>query len=264
MFESLYLGLIAGGALFIGSAVAVLLKRSYAGHKRAIERTTKTVMAFGAGVLLCTLSFNLMEDAYQKGGFDHVTIGFVGGALLFVLGDLWLGRRGSGTELLLGALLDGVPESAVIGIGVAAGQGLGLLVTVAVFVSNLPEGFSGAGDMLHHQKGGDEQFSARSTMGLWGAVSTVCALSSVAGYAIFGDSSPSTIAVMMAVAAGAILAMVAHTMIPEAFSAMATVRKAGKAGAAEKPIHLRIFDKVEAMAVVAGFLLTLILTKATR
>lgn len=257
MLNATLYGFIAGSALFIGAVAAVLLRDIPDRHKPTVEKVNKSIMAFGAGVLLCTLAYDLMLDAYNKGGFDHVTVGFLSGALLFVLGDLWLDRRGSGVEFLLGALLDGIPESAVIGIGLVAGQGLGVLMMVAVFLSNLPEGLSGAADMMDPTIGTAEQYSPRKSLVLWASLTLVCTASSLAGYAIFGHSPQSTIAFMLALAAGAILTMVAHTMIPEAFTSVKASRKHEDGS---KRGHRRLMDKVEALAVVAGFLLTFILS----
>lgn len=262
MPKAIVFGLIASGALFLGALVSVFLKDLPQKHQRTVERVNKAIMAFGAGVLLCTLAFDLMEDAYAKGGYDETTIGFVVGALVFLALDLWLDHYGSGVEILLGALLDGIPESAVIGIGLVAGKGLGFTMMVAVFISNFPEGMSGTRDML--KPGGEitKVYKPKEVLLLWGGVTAVCTLSTVAGYAFLGSASPSFIAFMLAAAAGAILAMVAHTMIPEAFSGLKELMKEGRKGTGSTRFMLS--DKVEAMAVVAGWLLSFILTRITR
>jgi ZIP family zinc transporter len=261
MLKAFLYGLVAGSALLLGAGTAVLLRDLPAHDKKTVEKLNKGITAFGAGVLLCTLSFDLLEDAFVKGGFDHSVLGFLAGALLFVLGDLWLDRKGSGIEFLLGALLDGVPESAVIGIGILAGEGLGLVMMIAVFLSNFPEGMSGAADMLDPKKKGDTRYSVSTTLELWAGVTAICALSSVAGYALLGHSSQSVIGFILAVAAGAILAMVTHTMIPEAFS---EVRPSEEENLDSKPTTVRLLDKVEAMATVVGFLAAFVLSRITR
>ena len=201
------------------------------------KRTVGVVMAFGSGVLISALTFDLMEQAYQSGGFDSVSIGFIAGALLFVFGDYLIDSYGgssrksghgtrhakkkitavnsklasSGSAIFLGALLDGIPESAAIGIGLAAGKGVGLSMLVAVFLSNVPEGISGARGMK------ESGHSQGYIMTVW--IGTI-ALSSVAaaiGYTFLGHASKDTIAATLALAAGAILAMIADTMMPEAF-----------------------------------------------
>lgn len=260
MKQAALFGFIAGSALFIGAVAAVLLRDVPERHQQTVQKVNKSIMAFGAGVLLCSLSFDLMEEAYQKGGFDQVTVGFISGALFFVIGDLWLDRSGSSAELLLGALLDGIPESAVIGIGLVAGKGLGQLMMIAVFLSNLPEGLSGASDMMNPAGDTQERYTPRKTLLMWGGVALVCAASSIAGYGLLGDSSDSTVALLLAVAAGAILAMVAHTMIPEAFS---STRASGGAAVPTGRKKFRLIDKVEAMAVIAGFLMAFVLSHLT-
>ena len=229
MFTAGIYGLIGGTALFIGALIGLYMKVS----KRAVG----VVMAFGSGVLISTLTFDLMENAYQKGGFDSVSIGFIAGAVLFVGGDYlidryggyfrkhWHGKRhaakkgagnntklaGSGSAIFLGALLDGIPESAAIGVGLAAGQGVGLSMLVAVFLSNLPEGISGALGM---------KASGRShsyIMAVWSATIATSACAAALGYSFLGHASKDAIATTLALAAGAILAMIADTMMPEAF-----------------------------------------------
>lgn len=229
MITAAIYGLIGGMALFIGALIGLYLKVS--------KRTVGVVMAFGSGVLISALTFDLMEQAYQLGGFDSVSIGFIAGALLFVFGDYLIDSYGgssrksghgtrhakkkitavnsklasSGSAIFLGALLDGIPESAAIGIGLAAGKGVGLSMLVAVFLSNLPEGISGARGMK------ESGHSQGYIMTVW--IGTI-ALSSVAaaiGYTFLGHASKDTIAATLALAAGAILAMIADTMMPEAF-----------------------------------------------
>ncbi len=262
MQEALIYGVIAASSLIIGAAIALPLNNLPDDMQTTVEKVNRTIMAFGAGVLICTVAFNLMGDAFAKGGYDHLVLGAVTGALAFIAGDLLIGRRGSGWELLLGALLDGIPESVVIGIGLVAGKGLGLIMLIAVFISNLPESFSGARIMLCTPLRDGRPYGVRGTLGAWGLVSGVCLGSTVVGYRILGDLSPSWVAFVLAFAGGAILAMVAHTMIPAAFGKIEQV--GATADGAPESAGLVILDKVEAMATVAGFLLAFILSTLTR
>ena len=225
MLKAILFGFIAGGALLLGAFIGLYFNLS--------KKIIASVMAFGSGVLICALSFDLMEEAYKRGGFDSVTIGFIIGALFFIIGDYIIDKQGghfrksihgkrhlyteqniaknSGMAIFIGALLDGIPESAVIGIGLLAGKGLGILMLVAVFLSNLPEGISGAVGMFQVKK------SKKFIIFLWLLVTLICALSSFLGYTLLGHASEDLIAAMLALAAGAILAMIVDTMIPEAF-----------------------------------------------
>jgi ZIP family zinc transporter len=218
-------GFIGGTALLIGAFLGLYLKIS--------KRTIAMIMAFGAGVLICTLSFDLMEEAYKRGGFDSVTIGFLIGALLFIVGDWLVDRRGghirkighskkymaknvssvdsSGMAIFIGALLDGIPESAAIGISLLASKGVGILMLIAVFLSNLPEGLSGAVSMSRAKK------SKLFILSMWIGVVLICTISAFLGYKLLGNASQDIIAASLALAAGAILAMITDTMIPEAF-----------------------------------------------
>lgn len=212
-------GFVGGVALVLGAVLALVHAFS--------TRTIALVMAFGAGVLISALAFELTEDAYDASGAREVVVGLALGAVTFYLGDRWLDRvggrhrkRSSGEQagpggdakgLVLGALLDGIPESAAIGITLVAGQGVGVAVVAAVFLSNVPESMSAATGLL---KAGH---SRRWILGLWTAVAVMSGVVAAAAYALLGDSSPGVLAVIQAFAAGAILTMLADTMMPEAF-----------------------------------------------
>jgi ZIP family zinc transporter len=215
-------GLLGGGALVLGALVAWFL--------RVPQTVIASVMAFGSGVLISAVAFDLMAEAAETGGLLPTSIGFVGGALAYVAANAALARRGarhrkrsggqqpsedeqsgSGTAIAVGALLDGVPESVVLGLGLLGGGSVSASVLAAVFISNVPEGLSSAAGM----KAGGR--SARYVFGVWGGIAVISGLAALVGYAALGGAAPEVVAVITATAAGAILTMVADTMIPEAF-----------------------------------------------
>jgi ZIP family zinc transporter len=178
------------------------------------------ILAFGAGGLISAISLELTEDALRIGSGASVGIGLALGALTYFIADGALARRdkgapgkgggGGGTSLALGSFLDGVPEQAVLGIGLAGGEPVSVALLVAIFVSNLPEGI-GAGTDMH--AGG----MARSKiLRIFLVVALVCTLSSVAGYAIADSVSGDVQAAINGFAAGALLVMLIDSMIPEA------------------------------------------------
>ncbi|MCX5264628.1 ZIP family metal transporter [Streptomyces sp. NBC_00199] len=219
-------GLVAGSALLLGAALGYGL--------RVPQKVIATVMAFGAGVLISAVSFELVGEAYDEAGLAPTVLGTLIGATAYTGGNVWLARRGarhrkrsgaertkaqpseaeqggSGAALALGALLDGVPESAVIGVSLLDGGAVSLVTVAAVFISNVPEGLSSSAGMKQAGRG------AAYVFGVWGAIAAASTVSAVLGYTVVGAFSPAVIAAVTAVAAGAILAMIADTMIPEAF-----------------------------------------------
>ena len=214
-------GLAAGSTLVVGAAVAWLV--------RVPPRVVAGVMAFGAGVLVAALSFELIDEAERSGGLGPTAGGFLAGAVAYVGANLALARRGarhrkrsagmqpsesqvqgSGLAIAVGALLDGVPESVVLGLSLHGG-GVGAAMLAAVAISNLPEGLSSAAGMKAAGR------RAGYVFGVWGAIAAASGAAALAGNLLLADAPPEAVAAITAVAAGAILAMVADTMIPEAF-----------------------------------------------
>jgi ZIP family zinc transporter len=215
-------GLLGGGALVIGALVAWFV--------HVPPKVVASVMAFGSGVLISAVAFDLMEEAVQTGGLVPTASGFLGGAAVYLAANLVLARRGarhrkrsgeqqpseseqagSGAAIAIGALLDGIPESVVLGLGLLGGGSVSLSVLAAVFISNVPEGLSSAAGMKNNGR------SARYVFGVWIGIAVASGLAALIGYLALGGAPPEVVAVITAVAAGAILTMIADTMIPEAF-----------------------------------------------
>ena len=216
-------GLLAGGALLLGAFAGVRLT--------VPQRLVAAIMAFGSGVLISALSFELMDEAIETGGFAATAAGFLVGAVIYTGANWLLARRGarhrkrsgprqpseredsgSGAAIAIGALLDGIPESIVIGLSLLGGKGVSMAMVVAVFLSNLPEGLSSASGMKHAGR------SHAYIYGIWSAIALASGIAATLGYTVFGDLPPAMLAATTAVAAGAVLAMVVDTMIPEAFA----------------------------------------------
>jgi zinc transporter, ZIP family len=218
--EAGFWGLVAGLALVLGAAITYLVT--------VPARIIAAVMAFGSGVLISALSFDLMQEAYESGGFAATAGGFLAGAAVYTAANVYISRRGgharkrsgkqqhasegSGIGIAVGALLDGIPESIVIGVSLLAGKGVSMVAVVAVFLSNVPEGLSSAAGMRKAGRGAPYVF------GVWAGIALASALAALVGYVAFEGVSPAWVAAVTATAAGAILAMISDTMIPEAFA----------------------------------------------
>jgi len=210
-------GLISASSLVIGSLFAIWLHISL--------RTIGLVMGFGAGVLISAVAFDLVEEAAEKsGGQGGVALGLFVGCGVFFGGDLLIARLGGGSRkdatgdqegdsplgIVLGTVLDGIPESMVIGLTIFEGGAVGAAYLAAVFISNLPEAISSTSGLR------SSGWTRSRILWMWVGIAVVSALASLAGYGLFQDASSATIAFVLSFAAGAILTMLAQTM-PEAY-----------------------------------------------
>jgi ZIP family zinc transporter len=165
-----------------------------------------------------------MDEAYQRGGFDASALGLLLGAVAFFFADVAVNRRGgarrknpgdkqgdSASAIAIGALMDGIPESAAIGISLLEGGNISAALVAAVFLSNVPEGLSSASGMK--QAGRPVAY----ILGLWSGVTVASALAALLGYFFLASASEDVVATIQAFAAGAILTMLASTMMPEAY-----------------------------------------------
>jgi len=222
--------LIAGGAA-LASGMMLVVGATIAWFVRVPPSVTAGIMAFGAGVLLSTLAYELVQEANDGGGVTATITGCLAGALLYVIADSILARygaqhrkrsaglqksegekQGSGTAIAIGALLDGIPESLVLGLSVVATGGVSGSLLIAFGLSNVPEGLSASAGMKQSGR------SARYVFGVWGGIAIASGLAAVLGTVVLASASAATIAFVTTVAAGAILAMLSNTMIPEAFA----------------------------------------------
>jgi len=222
-FGATFWGFVSGGALVIGAAVGYFVN--------VPGRVIAGVMAFGSGVLISALSFELMEEAFQQAGLPATATGFLLGAFIYALANrllsIWGAKHrkrsgtqqpgekdqaGSGMAIAVGALLDGIPESIAIGLSILHGGAVSVATVAAIFLSNIPEGLSSSAGMRNAGR------SAAYVFGVWTSIAVACGISSFAGYTVFGALSPGIVAAATAVAAGAMLTMIVDTMIPEAFA----------------------------------------------
>lgn len=217
MLEAFGWGLLASSSLVIGSLIAIWLHPS--------PRLIALIMGFGAGVLISAVAFDLIDEAAEKSSGDGwIALGLFLGCGVFFGGDQLISRLGgadrkdadgdqeggSPLAIVLGTVLDGIPESMVIGLTIYEGGAVGAAYLAAVFISNLPEAISSTTGLA------SSGWKTKWILWMWIAIALISGLASLAGYVLFQDSSPGTVAFVLAFAAGAILTMLASTMMPEA------------------------------------------------
>lgn len=227
MAEAAFWGFVAATSLIVGAetAFAIRLRRFVVG----------LIMAFGVGALIASVSFELIEPAIAAGDAGLAGLGLAAGAVTFFIGDLLIARIGgadrkrppdesvhadvddggedqaSGLGIVLGTVLDGIPESAVLGLSLVGGGAVSIPLLAGIWVSNFPESLGSTANLA---KSG---MSRRNVRLLWWAISAVSALAAAVGfYAV--DASPTlTGSFISAFAAGALLTMIIDEMAPEAF-----------------------------------------------
>jgi len=216
MIEAFLWAVLAASALILGAAAGVMMKvpRAWIG----------LALAFGAGALISSVAFELTAVAFENGGFTTLALGLAAGALTYYAGNWWLKRRGGarrgkavkgpsetqGLSIVLGAVLDGIPESVVLGAMILAGGAVSPAFFAAVLLSNVPEGFSASADLRK------EGHPTAWIMRLWIIVVIASGVASALAFLLLDEAGPA-IPLVQAFAAGGLLTMLVDTMIPEAY-----------------------------------------------
>jgi zinc transporter, ZIP family len=211
-------GFLAASSLVIGALIALRFNIKV--------RLIGLIMAFGSGVLISAVAFDLVQEAADKStGHGALVAGVLAGCLTFFAGD-WLIDRAGGSErkdatsgqadgsplaIVLGTVLDGIPESLVIGLTIFEGGAVGAAYLTAVFISNLPESIASTSGLV------GSGWKKSRILRMWIGIAVVSGVASLAGYALFQNASPEVVAFVLTFAAGAILTMLADTMMPEAY-----------------------------------------------
>lgn len=218
VWSASFWGFLATLSLVVGALLAIRFKFS--------DLLTGAIMGFGSGALLSSIAYELIPDSTIAGAGRPMALAFMGGALTFFVSDWAIDRfggehrkdiavkqedHGSGTAIFLGTLLDGIPESLILGMDLATGGAVNLAFLMAVFVSNLPEGIAGTRAMISSGN------SSTKVLSMWAGLVIACALSAAFGFAFVQWLPAADGRYARAFAAGAVLTMLADVMMPEAF-----------------------------------------------
>ncbi|KON87782.1 membrane protein [Sporosarcina globispora] len=218
MWNAALWGGVSGSAVLFGALAAMFLpvRKKMIGY----------IMAFGTGVLIGAAAFELLGESVDNGGLLPTSIGFVAGAVTFTLFDILISNKGaqnrkrsahktaaasSGIVLFVGTIMDAIPESIMIGTSLLEADSVSFLLVTAIFISNFPEGLSSTSGM---KKSG---YSKKKIILLWSTVFVISGIASMAGYIFLDGASKEVLSGIAGFAGGAIIAMVASTMMPEAF-----------------------------------------------
>jgi zinc transporter, ZIP family len=210
-------GALAASSLIIGAVLAV--------RARLSNRVIGSVMGFGAGALIGAIAYELVPDSLISGAGRQIFAAFAAGTLTFFVCDWLIDNRGgrhrkkiagerpegSGAAIFLGTLLDGIPESLTLGLGLALGGAISAAFLAAVFVSNIPEGIAGTTSLLA------EGYSRRQVLWMWIGLVIASAAAAAVGYAAVRLAPVADGRLIQGFAAGGVLIMLADAMMPEAF-----------------------------------------------
>jgi len=211
-------GFLAAAPLIVGGIAAL--------RWSVPEQTLGLVMAFGSGVLISAVAFELVQEAWDReGAHAGVALGLFAGSAIFWGGDLLIDRRGgahrkhsggkqaegSPLAIVLGTVLDGVPESIVLGLTIVVEGSVSAAFLVAVALSNIPEALAATTGLVR------AGWTRAHVLVLWVGIALVLGLAALAGFALFDSASDGVVAFVLSFAGGAILTMLADTMMPEAF-----------------------------------------------
>jgi ZIP family zinc transporter len=225
IIDSLYFGFVASIPLLIGSVAAMFVNFP--------RQIIASIMAFGSGVLIAALSFSLMEEAFEQSqSLIAVILGFLFGGISYTLANFLLnkrskgelkkrkkshskvgggGKEATGLALLVGSVMDNIPENMALGISLVTGGVVNIVLIAAIFISNFPEGLASSSGMLHNGK------NRKHILGLWSIAVVVGTVSTAIGFEILSKADPSIVSIAISFAAGAILVMLAESMMPEAY-----------------------------------------------
>jgi ZIP family zinc transporter len=212
MVEAAFWGLLGASSLIVGALLAFYVPIS--------SRNVGLIMAFGAGVLMSAVAYELVAEALHDGPWvPEYIVAFAGGATVFFIGSYLIDRRadaapkassGQGLAIVLGSVLDGIPESIVLGVSLIGGGAISVPMLLAVFISNVPESLGASVDL--HQ-GGETK---RRILSLWTIVAVASGIAAGLGYAVLSAAPAHWISAVQMFAGGAIIAMLAESMVPEA------------------------------------------------
>lgn len=217
MWNATLWGAISGSAVLVGALISMSMPIP--------KKIIGLIMAFGTGILIGAASYELLGESVEKGGLLPTSIGFVTGASVFTLLDIFISKYGAsqrkrsvqrktggrGLAIFFGTIMDAIPESLMIGASLTHHASVNSLLVVSIFISNIPEGLSSTAGMK------DSGYSKRKVLFLWVTVLVVSAIASWVGYFLLGGASEMVKSGIAAFAGGGIIAMVASTMMPEAY-----------------------------------------------
>lgn len=211
-------GTLAATSLVLGGLVGLLA--------RLPRRALGLITAAGVGVLTSAVAYELVEESFEtSAGSSGVAWGMLAGALAFYAGDAAIDRFGghnrkrssdpppnaSPLAIVLGTVLDGIPESIVLGLSLIDGT-ITVAVLAAIFLSNLPEALTATVGLRA------QRWRPAPILAMWTVTALVSGLSALLGYTLLDTASPGTVAFVNAFAGGAVLTMLADTMAPEAYA----------------------------------------------
>ena len=219
MIEAVLVGALAQSALILSGLVVYLVK--------VPSRAIGALAGFGAGALIAAVAFDLIPESADLDK-PELALWLLIGAAIFVVSDHIVEARfgGEGGEsgplgIVVGSVVDGVPESLIFGIQLGLGDPLSASFVAAVWVSNIPQALAPSAALV------ENGWPPVRLGEMWAVVVVACGIVAGLGYAIATADPDVTGSRAAALAAGGLLAMLTDSLMPYAFA-----RGGGPAGIA--------------------------------
>ena len=209
MLEAFGLGLLGASSLLLAGLFACWVN--------VPARIVGILAGFGAGALIAAISFDLVAEAEDALSLWQFALWMLIGVAVFLVADKIVDTRfgaagvGGAMGIVVGSVVDGVPESVIFGIQVGTAFPISLSFMAAVFISNIPQSIAPSADLSA------AGWSARRVGMLWFWVVLACGLAAALGFLVTDLTSEAQGGRAAALAAGGLLAMLTNSLMPFAF-----------------------------------------------
>jgi ZIP family zinc transporter len=197
----------AGITVFIGGLLANYFNHHIKESPVKYE-ITHSLMSFGAGIILSAVALVLIPAGMEELNLFPMILSFISGAIIFMVLDQYLAKKGGRTATLLAMLMDFIPESIALGAVFSVDKNMAILLSIFIGLQNLPEAFNSYRDLVL------SGWPTKKTLLIFFGLSFFGILAALTGHFLLTNSTNLT-AHLMTFASGGILYLLVQDIIPE-------------------------------------------------